>query len=87
MNRQVCPFPVNINDIKDKKLKEQILLINDAFNNSIMNNYLEIDIDECTGKQDFQTSRKDLEILDEYFALFSMLLTHVIRSMLFLKKY
>lgn len=75
MNRQVCPFPININDIKDKKLKEQILLINDAFNNSIMNNYLEIDIDECTGKQDFQTSRKDLEILNEYFALFSMLLT------------
>lgn len=75
VSRQIYPFPVNINNIKDKGLKEKLLLLNDSFTNSVMNNYIDIDIDNCQGLQEFKTNRKDLEDINEYYAFFSMLLT------------
>lgn len=75
ISRQIYPFPVKINNIKDKGLKEKLLLLNASFTNSVMNNYITIDIDNCHGLQEFETDRKDLEEINEYYAFFGMLLT------------
>lgn len=73
--RQIYPFPININDVKNKELKEKLLLLNNSFTTSIMNNYQEVDIDNCQGSQEFTTDRKDYEERNEYYAFFGMLLT------------
>lgn len=73
--RQIYPFPININDVKNKELKEKLLLLNNSFTTSIMNNYQEVDIDNCQGSQEFKTDRRDYEEKSEYYAFFSMLLT------------
>ena len=73
--REIFPFPININDVKNKGLKETLLLLNNLFVTSIMNNYQEVDIDNCQGPQEFETDRKDYEQKNEYYAFFSMLLT------------
>lgn len=75
ISRQIAPFPIKIQDIKDKELKESLLLLNDSFNRSIMNNYQKIDIDNCQGSQEFTTNRREFEKDSDYYAFFSMLLT------------
>ena len=75
ISRQIAPFPIKIQDIKDKELKESLLLLNDSFNRSIMNNYQKIDIDNCQGSQEFTTDRMEFEKDSDYYAFFSMLLT------------
>lgn len=73
--RRVVPFPININNIKDRNLKESLFQLNDSFVHTIMNNYEFIDIEECSGQQDFTTDRTDLEEKNEYYDFFYMLLT------------
>lgn len=73
--RQIYPFPINISDVRNKELKEKLLLLNNSFTNSIMNNYQEVDIDNCQGSQEFKTNRRDYEEKNEYYTFFSMLLS------------
>jgi hypothetical protein len=73
--REINPFPINISDIKDQKLKSALLQLNGSFVRTVMNNYIFVDIDECKGGQEFTTSRHDLEETSEYYAFFGMLLT------------
>lgn len=73
--RGINPFPINIADVKDLRLKASLLQLNDSFTRTIMNNYVLVDIGECKGLQEFDTDRKDLEKTSEYYALFGMMLT------------
>lgn len=73
--RKINPFPVNIADIKNLRLRDALLQLNNSFVRSIMNNYVLIDIDECGGLQEFNTNRKNLQKTNEYYAFFGMLLT------------
>lgn len=74
--RQIYPFPVNIQEIEDKALKEKLLVLNNTFALTIMNNFEKVDIDSCSGSQEFMTDRRDLENSVDYFAFFSMLLSN-----------
>lgn len=73
--REINPFPINISDIKDSKLKSALLQLNSSFVRTVMNNYVFVDIEECKGVQEFETNRPDLEETSEYYAFFGMLLT------------
>lgn len=74
-SRQIYPFPININDVTNRELKEKLLLLNSSFTTSIMNNYQEVDIDNCQGSQEFKTDRSEYEEKSDYYAFFCMLLT------------
>lgn len=74
-NREINPFPININEIKDLEFKAALLQLNYSFVRTILNNHFLLDIDDCEGTQEFVTSRSDLEKTNEYYALFGMLLT------------
>lgn len=74
-NRSIYPFPIDINKVNDRGLKEQLLILNNSFTTGIINNYTEIDIDSCKGPQEFTTDRKDLEKNDTYYTFINMLLT------------
>lgn len=73
-NRQLHPFPVNINDISDPKLKQKLLILNNSFIQTVTSNFLMIDVDACTGEQEFETSREDLKEDGDYYELFCMML-------------
>lgn len=73
--REINPFPINISDIKDPQFKSALLQLNSSFVRTVMNNYVFVDIDECKGGQEFETSRHDLDETSEYYAFFGMLLT------------
>lgn len=75
MVREIHPFPINIQELQDKKLKEKLLLLNESFVTTIMCNFKKVDIDSCSGSQEFVTDREDLENSVDYFAFFSMLLS------------
>ena len=76
LKREISPFPINIHEIHDKKLKEKLLLLNNAFVTKIMEDFQKIDIDSCGGTQEFVTDRRELEESEDYFAFFSMLLSN-----------
>lgn len=73
-NREINPFPININKIKDSDFKAALLQLNSSFVSTILDNHVFLDINDCTGTQEFKTNRNDLEKTDEYYALFGMLL-------------
>lgn len=73
-NRQIRPFPVNINDISDSKLKQKLLILNNSFIQTVTSNFLAIDVDDCMGEQEFETSREDLKEDGDYYELFCMML-------------
>ncbi len=57
--RAIQPFPINIHTIVDPDLRKTILQINKSFNYALLESIESIDIDECSGRQEF-------EIIDEY---------------------
>ena len=75
VTREITPFPIRLADIEDPNLKESLLKLNESFVRTIMSNYVEIDIDVCQGQQEFQTNRKDLEGINEYYDFLGMLVT------------
>lgn len=70
-NRQINPFPINIDVISDLDLKARILILNDSFCRTLASNFEGFDIDQCSGTQDYITE-PDLNQDAEYFEMFSI---------------
>lgn len=76
LQRQLFPFPIRSDVIKDYDLKKTVLILNQAFSNIILKEIESIDIDGCLGQQNFEveddnTMKED----DKYFEMLSILLT------------
>lgn len=74
LNREVNPFPININKV-DGELKKKLLILNNAFCYHLSNTVNEIDISQCLGNQDF-VSVPDLTYDPDYYELMSSLLSN-----------
>lgn len=73
--RTIQPFPIQLSMIQDKELKSTIMQLNSLFSNALIKFIENIDIDQCTGNQEFVV-RNDEKMLedDHYFELLSTLL-------------
>ena len=61
--RELQLFPLSIHNIKNESIKESVLLLNTAFNNVILKHCLSLDIDSCSGNQEYHIEAKK-EIVD-----------------------
>ena len=73
-NREIQPFPISPTNIYDRELKSIIFSINKLFNNSILRYIEKLDIDQCSGEQDFYVEN-DNELVNDnnYYELLSIL--------------
>ena len=73
--RTIQPFPINIQAITDSDLKNTILQINKSFNHALLESIESIDIDECSGEQEFKIiDENGIAEDDSYYEMFCMLL-------------
>lgn len=73
--RTIQPFPINIQAITDSDLKNTILQINKSFNHALLESIESIDIDECSGEQEFKIIDENrIAEDDSYYEMFCMLL-------------
>lgn len=73
-NRETNPFPIPLNKYTNKQTKEEIIKFNQIFIEVIKPNIICIDIDECSGEQEFSSNYEELQEDDLYFELFCVLL-------------
>ena len=73
--RSIQPFPIKLEVIQDRDLKDTIMQINRSFNNALLNFIESIDIDACKGDQNFEIT-ENREILDDdkYYEMLCTLL-------------
>lgn len=81
MNQRVLqPFPIKVDGISDPELKQTLLQINSMFNNALSNYIETVELDGCSGEQNFSVSGEDKDIEefkdDEHY--FEMLYTLLI---------
>ncbi|MCM1158708.1 MAG: hypothetical protein NC300_07655 [Bacteroidales bacterium] len=74
LNRQIQPFPININEVEDPELKQKLLILNNSFVQTINSSFIGIDIDSCEGDQELITNRQELENDTDYYELFCMMI-------------
>lgn len=74
LNREIQPFPININEVEDLELKQKLLILNNSFVQTINSSFIEIDIDSCEGEQELKTNRPELEKDMDYYELFCMMI-------------
>lgn len=74
-NREIQPFPIKIGMIQDIDLKDTIVQLNNSFSNALIKFIEDIDINQCSGNQEFEVSN-DVEMKEDmhYFELLSTLL-------------
>ena len=73
--RTIQPFPINIQAITDSDVKNTILQINKSFNHALLESIESIDIDECSGEQEFKIiDENGIAEDDSYYEMFCMLL-------------
>lgn len=73
--RTIQPFPINIQAILDSDLRKTIMQINTSFNHALIEAIESIDIDECSGEQEFViTDEKGMSEDDNYYEMFCTLL-------------
>lgn len=73
--RTIQPFPINIQAITDSDLKNTILQINKSFNHALLESIESIDIDECSGEQEFKIiDENGIAEDDSYYEMSCMLL-------------
>lgn len=73
--RAIQPFPIQLSMIQDKDLKNTIMQLNNSFSNALIRFVENIDINECSGNQEFVVSNDEKMTEDDhYFELLSMLL-------------
>lgn len=78
--REITPFPISLGTVRDETLRLQIMNLNRAFVNVVMNNINRIDIEECGGEQSFDVRGEQREVIENlktdsaYFELLSILL-------------
>lgn len=74
-NREIQPFPIKLENISDKDLKETIIQLNRSFSYALLRMFESIDIAECTGNQEFKIyDGNEIEKDDNYFEMFVTLL-------------
>lgn len=80
LTREVKPFPIYMGQIKDNSLRNTIQLINSSFVNFVMSSISALDIESCSGDQNFEVE-SDVTRVDEclqndekYYELLSVLL-------------
>lgn len=71
--RTIQPFPIKLDEIRDQELKKIILQINDSFANALIRTIESIDIDGCSGDQEFVVDGQEVDD-EHYFELYSVLL-------------
>lgn len=92
-SRAVRPFPIQIGEIHDEKLRETIIHLNNAFTYVIMNNIKKLDIEECGGNQNFEITSEQSDTLyqlkndEKYYELLSVLLHPCYNKQLDLSEY
>ncbi|XCP86917.1 hypothetical protein ABXS75_09035 [Roseburia hominis] len=73
--RTIQPFPINIKTIMDSDLRKTIMQINTSFNHALIEVIESIDIDECSGEQEFViTGGNGISEDDNYYEMFCTLL-------------
>ena len=73
-NRPIQPFPIKLQDIQDKELKSIILQINASFVKTLIKDIEKLDIDECSGNQDFFVEDSEFADDESYYELLCTLL-------------
>lgn len=74
-NRAIQPFPIMLENIYDKELKETIIQINNAFSNMLLESIESIDIEQCSGEQEFEVNDgKDILNDSKYYEMLVTLL-------------
>ena len=68
--RAIFPFPIDVSKLSDSQLKQNVLQLNQNFNNSMVNSWVSADIDICSGNQEFQSNPN---LGDDYFELLSVM--------------
>lgn len=71
--RAIQPFPIKLDEIRDQELKNTILQINNSFANALIRTIESIDIDGCSGNQEFMVDGQEVDD-EHYFELYSVLL-------------
>ena len=71
--RTIQPFPIKLAEIRDQELKNIILQINNSFANALIRTIESIDIDGCSGDQEFVVDGQEVDD-EHYFELYSVLL-------------
>lgn len=73
--RSLHPFPIQISEVRDKELKRIILILNNQFSQALLYSIENLDIDECSGQQEFFVS-DDQELMEDnnYYEMLCMLL-------------
>lgn len=73
-NWQINPFPIAVKDIKDSGLKNQVLILNYNFVKVLSSEIIGVEIDSCSGPQEF-SAFPDLSKDSEYYELLSVMLS------------
>ena len=63
--RTIQPFPIKLAEIRDQELKNIILQINNSFANALIRTIESIDIDGCSGDQEFVVDGQEVD--DEHY--------------------
>ena len=73
--RVIQPFPIQLNMIHDRDLKDTIMVLNNQFSKALLRSIESIDIDECVGEQEFYVE-DDASLLDDriYYEMLCTLL-------------
>ena len=73
--RTVQPFPIKLDIIQDRDLKDTIAILNRRFSNALLSSIEGIDIDACDGTQDFSiTDDQDIYNDKKYYEMACILL-------------
>ena len=86
LQRDSNPFPISYKRISNEELKNETSLINVQFYNTILNNILPVEIDDCEGDQSF-SANPDLKSYDEFLELYSVMLGNCYRKEIQLDPY
>lgn len=73
--REIQPFPIDFQEISDPDLRTTIMQINNSFNHLLFESIVGIDIDDCSGAQEFVIHDEDgIAKDDNYYEMFCTLL-------------
>ena len=77
--RELQPFPISLDKVRDAELKRTLIQINNSFSNVLLNYIEEVELDGCAGEQLFSISGLEEENIkfeedDHYFEMLYTLL-------------